>query len=81
MMGHKPIEAATILVESLGIPLTAEEFNTELYSVVEKLFADAKLMPGKSWLWPDLVTTVCFTIDSHVHASNSTQHMQDTYCM
>lgn len=47
MMGHKPIEAAGILVEALGIPLTAHEFNTELYSVVEKLFPEAKLMPGK----------------------------------
>ncbi len=49
MMGRKPIEAAGVLVKGLGIPLSAEEFNTELYSIAEKLFPEAKLMSGESY--------------------------------
>ena len=48
MMGRRPIEGATILVEALELPMTPEEFHTELYGKLMDMFPDAKLMPGKS---------------------------------
>ena len=48
MMGRKPIEGATILVEALGIPLTPEEFHKELYGKLMDMFPDAELLPGES---------------------------------
>ena len=46
MMGRKPIEAARVLVEALKLPLSAEEFSTELYSSLDEVFPEAKLMEG-----------------------------------
>ena len=46
MMGRKPIDGATVLVEALQLPMTPEEFHTELYGNLMDLFPDAELMPG-----------------------------------
>lgn len=46
MMGRRPIEGATILVESLKLPMTPEEFHKELYGKLMTMFPDAELMPG-----------------------------------
>ena len=47
MMGRKPLEAAKVLVDALQLPMTPEEFNTELYSTLSTEFPNAKLMPGR----------------------------------
>lgn len=47
MMGRKPIEGATILVEELQLPMTPEEFHKELYGNLMSMFPDAELMPGQ----------------------------------
>ena len=47
MMGRKPIDAATVLIDSLKLPMTPEEFNTERFGILTKQFPDAGLMPGK----------------------------------
>ena len=46
MMGRRPLEAAKMLVDALELPLSAEEFNSELYKRLTPRFPDAKLMPG-----------------------------------
>lgn len=54
MMGRKPIEGATILVEDLQLPMTPEEFHKELYGNLMSMFPDAELMPGQltlDWVW------------------------------
>ena len=48
MMGRKPIDGATILVEELQLPMTPEEFHKELYGNLMSMFPDAELMPGQS---------------------------------
>lgn len=47
LMGRSPIEAARILVEATGIPLSPEEFHHELYGSLGEIFPNAKLMPGE----------------------------------
>ncbi len=46
MMGRKPLEGAKILVDTLDIPLTPEEFHKELYGKLMDMFPTAKLLPG-----------------------------------
>ena len=57
MMGRKPIEGATILVEELQLPMTPEEFHKELYGNLMSMFPDAELMPGQPAL--ALPTSYC----------------------
>lgn len=45
-MGRPPLEAAKVVIETLELPLTPEEFHTELYSKLNGMFPEAKLMPG-----------------------------------
>lgn len=49
MMGRRPLEATQVLVDALSLPLTAEEFNKELYSKLDMLFPEAELMPGNEF--------------------------------
>jgi len=46
MMGHQELEAATILVAELSLPLTAAEFLARRTSVLERLYPQAQLKPG-----------------------------------
>ena len=46
MMGRKPLEGAKILVDELKIPLTPEEFHSELYGRLMDQFPNAPLLPG-----------------------------------
>ena len=46
MMGRKALEAASILLAHTGVPLTPEEFHSELYSTLNSIFPEAKLMTG-----------------------------------
>ena len=46
-MGRKPLDAARVIVEALELPVTVEEFHTELYSLLNELFPDAEMMPGE----------------------------------
>ena len=46
MMGRPPLEATQVLVDALSLPLTAAEFNKELYENLYKMFPDSELMPG-----------------------------------
>ena len=45
-MGRPKLESAQIVVDSVGIPLTAKEFSKQLYDQLFKRFPDAKYMPG-----------------------------------
>ena len=47
MMGRRPIEGARVLVDSLQLPMTPEEFHKELYGKLMEQFPDAALMTGK----------------------------------
>jgi len=47
MMGRKPLEGAKILVDTLDLPLTPEEFHHELYGKLMDMFPEASLLPGK----------------------------------
>lgn len=46
MMGRRRLEATQVLIDALSLPLTAEEFNIELYGKLHDVFPDAELMPG-----------------------------------
>lgn len=46
MMGRRPMEGAKILVDSLNLPMTPEEFHSELYATLMDIFPEAKLLPG-----------------------------------
>ena len=46
MMGRKPLDAAKILVDSLKLPMTPEEFHSELYGNLMAMFPGANLLPG-----------------------------------
>ena len=48
MMGRKPLDGAKILVDTLGIPLTPEEFHKELYGNLMDQFPGAPFLPGTS---------------------------------
>lgn len=50
MMGRPPLDAAQVLVDELQLPMTAEEFHTELYGKLMDFFPDAKLLPGKAMI-------------------------------
>lgn len=41
------MEAAQIVVEDSGAPLTAEEFSKELYQLLFEKFPTANYMPGE----------------------------------
>lgn len=45
-MGRPRLEAAQVVVDDAGIPLTAEEFSKELYALLFQRFPTAKYMPG-----------------------------------
>ena len=45
-MGRPPLEAAKVVIDMLELPLTPEEFHTELYSKLNSMFPEANLMPG-----------------------------------
>ena len=45
-MGLPPIEATTVLIESLGLPMTPQEYLTEAQSKLEERFVEADLMAG-----------------------------------
>ena len=47
VMGRKPLDAAGFIVDALELPISAEEFHTELYSLLGELFPDAEMMPGE----------------------------------
>lgn len=46
LMGLPPIEATTVLIESLGLPMTPQEYLTEAQSKLEERFVEADLMAG-----------------------------------
>ena len=46
MMGRRPLEATQVLIDALSLPITAEEFNKELYEKLYKMFPQSELMPG-----------------------------------
>ncbi len=48
LMGRKPINGATILVDELQIPLTPAEFHSELYGNLMDKFPDAPFLPCAS---------------------------------
>ena len=45
-MGLPPIESTTVLIQSLDLPMTPEEYLAEAQSKLEENFVDAELMPG-----------------------------------
>merc|ERR1719277_2654308 len=48
MMGQKALDAAKVLIDDLGLEgrLSPEEFVAEREKLLDKLFADSKLLPG-----------------------------------
>lgn len=46
LMGLPPIESTTVLIQSLDLPMTPEEYLAEAQSKLEENFVDAELMPG-----------------------------------
>ena len=46
-MSCKPLDAAWVIVEALELPISVEEFHTELYSLLGELLPDAEMMPGE----------------------------------
>ena len=46
MMGMPVLDACQLLVNELQVPMSAKEFNDELYRECTKKFPDAKLRPG-----------------------------------
>ena len=49
-MGRPRLEAAQVVVDDAGIPLTAEEFSEELYTLLFERFPTARYMPGMVWV-------------------------------
>jgi len=45
-MGLPPIESTKVLIDSLDLPMTPEEYLAEAKSKLEENFVDADLMPG-----------------------------------
>lgn len=45
-MGLPPIESTTVLIESLNLPMTPQEYLAEAQSKLEERFVEADLMPG-----------------------------------
>ena len=50
IMGRKPLEAAKMLVDTLDVPLTPEEFHREMYGKLMDMFPAASLLPGRAHL-------------------------------
>ena len=46
LMGLPPIESTTVLIESLDLPMTPQEYLAEAQSKLEERFVEADLMPG-----------------------------------
>jgi len=47
-MGLPPIESTKVLIDSLDLPMTPEEYLAEAKSKLEENFVHAELMPGMS---------------------------------
>ena len=45
-MGKRPDEGAKYVIETLGLPLTINEWHEKFHEQVDELFSQAKLMPG-----------------------------------
>ncbi|XP_065888838.1 uncharacterized protein [Dysidea avara] len=50
LMGLPPIESTKVLIDSLDLPMTPEEYLAEAKSKLEENFVDADLMPGATEL-------------------------------
>ena len=48
LMGLPPIESTKVLIDSLDLPMTPEEYLAEAKSKLEENFVHAELMPGMS---------------------------------
>ena len=46
IIGRRPIESAQIIVESLDLPITAEEYLKKRNEILSGMLAECKLMPG-----------------------------------
>ncbi|XP_010889295.2 pseudouridine-5'-phosphatase isoform X2 [Esox lucius] len=46
VMGKKALDACTIIIDTLEIPMTPEEFLSETRKIQERIFPSAQLMPG-----------------------------------
>ena len=46
LMGLPPIESTTVLIESLDLPMTPQEYLAEAQSKLEERFVEADLMLG-----------------------------------
>lgn len=50
LMGLPPIESTTVLIESLDLPMTPQEYLAEAQSKLKERFVEADLMPGAAEL-------------------------------
>lgn len=73
MMGRRAIEAAQLLVERLGLPLTPEEYLRESWAVLERLMPTAGAMPGAR----ELTAALAARGVPQVVASSSPRHLFD----